>query len=215
MMRVIGDDDARCCRLMMRIVGDDDARRRRSWCASSPMTTGNRGDARPCRSRGGAGSFAVRRPGDLNGFDGSWIDDGELSGFDWDGGDGDGFDLFPTDFDLGSWDAGDWFGPIVLDLDGNGVDIVGREDSPVWFNVDGDAALEKTAWAGKNDGFLVIDLAASGGTGAPDGQITQAKELSFAAWTADPDDTDAQRCGFPAIIASRAFAAIRFPQAGA
>jgi hypothetical protein len=116
-----------------------------------------------------SGVADVDLSGDLNGFDGSWVNDAELSGFDWDGGDDDGFDLFPTDFDVGSWEGGDW-GPVVLDLDGNGVDIVGREDSPVYFNLDGDAALEKTAWAGKNDGFLVIDLAADGGSGA-DGAV--------------------------------------------
>jgi hypothetical protein len=49
---------------------------------------------------------------------------------------------------LDGWDDVTWE-PLVLDLDGDGVDIVGREDSPVWFNVDGDAALERTAWAGR------------------------------------------------------------------
>ncbi|HEX8165897.1 MAG TPA: hypothetical protein VF601_08925 [Beijerinckiaceae bacterium] len=58
----------------------------------------------------------------------------------------------------------------------------GAEDSPVYFNVDGDAAIEKTAWTGRNDGFRVVDLSADGGSGA-DGAITQLKEPSFAAWT--------------------------------
>jgi hypothetical protein len=121
----------------------------------------------------------------FNGFDGSWLNDLHV---DWSGDD----DLFPVDFgDEDEWQFGDLIEPIVLDLDGDRVDIVAREDSPVYFNVDGDAALEKTAWAGKTDGFLVIDLATGGGAG-PDGAITQLRELSFAAWTADPNDTDAQ-----------------------
>jgi hypothetical protein len=148
-----------------------------------------------------SGAVDVGLSGDLNGFDGSWIDDGELGGFDWDGGDDDGFDLFPTDFGIGSWEGGDW-GPLVLDLNGDGVDIVGREDSPVYFNVDGDGMKERTAWAGRNDGFLVLDLDLAANGAGPDGAIAQMRELSFAAWTADPDDTDAARCGFPATSGS-------------
>jgi hypothetical protein len=81
-----------------------------------------------------------------------WLAAGHV---DWSGDD----DLFPVDFG-DEWEFGDLIEPIVLDLDGDGVDIVAREDSPVYFNVDGDAALEKTAWAGRNDALLVIDLAA-------------------------------------------------------
>jgi hypothetical protein len=58
-------------------------------------------------------------------------------------------------------------------------------------HVDGDGYKERTAWAGPSDGLLVIDLAANGAAGA-DGQINQAKEIAFAQWTSDPNDTDLQ-----------------------
>jgi hypothetical protein len=59
------------------------------------------------------------------------------------------------------WDYGDSWDPVVLDLDGSGIDITNRTDSTVYFDVDGDGYREQTAWAGPNDGLLVIDLAAS------------------------------------------------------
>jgi hypothetical protein len=58
-------------------------------------------------------------------------------------------------------------------------------------HVDGDGYKEQTAWAGPTDGLLVIDLAANGAAGS-DGQINQAKEIAFAQWTSDPNDTDLQ-----------------------
>ncbi len=88
------------------------------------------------------------------------------------------------------WDF-DWFEPLVLDLNNDGVDITSRIDSTVYFDVDGDGFKEQTAWAGPTDGLLVIDLAANGNAGA-DGVISQAKEVSFAVQTANPDDTDVQ-----------------------
>jgi hypothetical protein len=73
----------------------------------------------------------------------------------------------------------------------DGVDIVAREDSAVYFNLDGDAALEKTAWAGRSDGFLVIDLA--GGAGS------EALEAAFARRTGRPEGAGGARCGIPAM----------------
>ncbi|MBY8826377.1 beta strand repeat-containing protein, partial [Sphingomonas colocasiae] len=46
--------------------------------------------------------------------------------------------------------------PIVLDLDGDGVELVSR-DAGVMFDYDGDGNAEATAWAGPDDGFLVYD----------------------------------------------------------
>jgi hypothetical protein len=89
------------------------------------------------------------------------------------------------------WDYGDSFDPVVLDLDGSGIDITNRTDSTVYFDVDGDGYREQTAWAGAGDGLLVIDLAANGAAGA-DGQINQAREIAFSQWTSDPNDTDLQ-----------------------
>jgi hypothetical protein len=44
-----------------------------------------------------------------------------------------------TDTDSREWE------PIVLDLNGDGTDIIGRNDSAVYFNLDSDAYLERTA----------------------------------------------------------------------
>ena len=61
----------------------------------------------------------------------------------------------PQSFEF-SIDFGIFF-PLVLDLDGDGVDVLPRLDSTVYFNLDGDAFLEQTAWMGAGDGMLVID----------------------------------------------------------
>ncbi len=76
-----------------------------------------------------------------------------------------------------------WLFPVVLDLDGNGVRIEPRMDSRVFFNADGDAALERTAWVGAGDGLLAHDLDGNG-------QITRADEIAFADRTPDPNDSD-------------------------
>jgi hypothetical protein len=70
---------------------------------------------------------------------------------------------------------------VVLDLDGNGIDIVPRNISSAFFNMDGGPVREQTAWVGKGDGLLAIDLGADGSS-APDGVIDQTKEIAFAAW---------------------------------
>jgi Ca2+-binding RTX toxin-like protein len=112
-----------------------------------------------------------------NGYDPSWVNDWYYN--DW----------AMSSFD--GWSSDDSWDPVVLDLDGSGINITNRTDSPVYFDVDGDGYKEKTAWAGPSDGLLVIDLAANGAAGA-DGQINQAKEIAFAQWTGDPNDTDLQ-----------------------
>jgi hypothetical protein len=110
------------------------------------------------------------------GFDYSWLNN-------WD------YGWEVSSFD--GWDYGDSWDPVVLDLDGSGIDITNRTDSTVYFDVDGDGYREQTAWAGPNDGLLVIDLAGNGGAG-PDGQINQAREIAFSQWTSDPNDTGLQ-----------------------
>ncbi|HEX8306932.1 MAG TPA: hypothetical protein VF645_00760 [Allosphingosinicella sp.] len=62
--------------------------------------------------------------------------------------------------------------PIILDLDGDGVEMVARGKSKARFDMDGDGTRDDTGWAGKGDGFLVIDR-------DNDGLITGAAELSF------------------------------------
>jgi hypothetical protein len=52
--------------------------------------------------------------------------------------------------------------------------------SATFFDTDSDSYQERTAWAGADDGMLVIDLDG-------DGQVTQAKEIAFAEWTSEQD----------------------------
>lgn len=45
---------------------------------------------------------------------------------------------------------------LVIDLDGDGVEILPLEESNVFFDVDGDGMAEKTAWISPGDAFLMV-----------------------------------------------------------
>lgn len=83
----------------------------------------------------------------------------------------------------------DWVGdvtglwPIILDLDGDGVEI--SNSASIQFDVDDDGYTENAFWAGPDDGFLVIDLNADGTRGAGDGVIDQVNEIAFSLWGDD------------------------------
>ena len=47
--------------------------------------------------------------------------------------------------------------PLIVDLDGDGVEVVGLDESRALFDMDNDGVEEHTAWAGNDDGFLVLD----------------------------------------------------------
>jgi len=64
--------------------------------------------------------------------------------------------------------------PIVLDLDGDGIELKDRKDSKASFDMDGDGVRDDTGWIGKGDGLLVVDRNG-------DGLITTSAELSFLA----------------------------------
>ncbi|KYG21651.1 hypothetical protein SE92_16435 [Bradyrhizobium sp. AT1] len=70
--------------------------------------------------------------------------------------------------------------PVVLDLDGNGIDLVPLSSSSAAFDMDGQGR-ERTAWISGADGLLAIDLGANG-SAAPDGIIDQTNEIVFTAW---------------------------------
>ena len=85
--------------------------------------------------------------------------------------DGDGF------YDGGGNDgAGDGPGsggkPVVLDLDGDGVELVALEDSTAFYDIDGDGYRERMGWVSADDGLLAYDRNG-------DGEISGREELSF------------------------------------
>ena len=47
--------------------------------------------------------------------------------------------------------------PLILDLDGDGIELTSLENSDVYFDVDGDGFREKTGWLKSDDGLLVFD----------------------------------------------------------
>jgi len=72
--------------------------------------------------------------------------------------------------------------PVLLDLDGDGVEITQVSSSNVFFDMSGDGKQHRTAWAGVGDGVLVRD---SGN----DGVIDRQNEIDFTQWdpTAESD----------------------------
>ena len=52
---------------------------------------------------------------------------------------------------------GDFFSdlfPIVLDLDGDGIELIPISDSATWFDIKNDGTLHQTSWVGADDGLL-------------------------------------------------------------
>ena len=81
---------------------------------------------------------------------------------------------------------GDFFSdlfPIVLDLDGDGIELIPISDSATWFDIKNDGTLHQTSWVGTDDGLLAYDENG-------DGKITNGKEIAFADRTALATDTD-------------------------
>ena len=68
--------------------------------------------------------------------------------------------------------------PIVLVLNGDGLNLVRRKKSHTSFDMDGDGARDRTGWVGRSEGMLVLDRNG-------DGLITTASELSFLTEKAD------------------------------
>lgn len=62
--------------------------------------------------------------------------------------------------------------PVVLDLDGDGVELIDRMESSAWFDWNGDGVGDDTGWIGGDDGFLTYDRNG-------DGRLSGVAELSF------------------------------------
>ena len=58
-----------------------------------------------------------------------------------------------------AWSA---FDPVVIDLDGDGLELIGLSRSSVLFDIDMDGSLELTGWVAPDDGMLVHDLNGNG-----------------------------------------------------
>lgn len=56
--------------------------------------------------------------------------------------------------------------PLILDLDGDGIELTSLASSATTFDLDEDGVLERTGWVGPHDGLLVHD---SNGNGVADG----------------------------------------------
>jgi trimeric autotransporter adhesin len=65
--------------------------------------------------------------------------------------------------------------PILLDLDGDGIDITPLSSSNMFFDMAGDGKQHRTAWAGAGDGVLVRDA-------GNDGVIKLSNEIDFTEW---------------------------------
>ena len=50
-----------------------------------------------------------------------------------------------------------YFDPLILDLDGDGIELTSVNDLTVRFDIDGDGFREKTGWVKSDDGLLVYD----------------------------------------------------------
>lgn len=73
--------------------------------------------------------------------------------------------------------------PIVIDLDGDGVEVSPLGGSAARFDFDNDGYVERTAWVGADDGILVFDE-------GNDGDVTSAREIAFSEWTNVEGATD-------------------------
>ncbi|WP_354443570.1 Ig-like domain-containing protein [Ottowia thiooxydans] len=63
-------------------------------------------------------------------------------------------------------------GPVVIDLGGDGLQLIDAASSPAQWDVNGDGAADQMGWIGPQDAFLALDRDG-------DGRITRLDEFSF------------------------------------
>ncbi|MFY7759624.1 hypothetical protein [Aquidulcibacter sp.] len=62
--------------------------------------------------------------------------------------------------------------PLVIDLDGDGIELVEAADSKVWFDLNEDGFEDRLGWAGSREGILALDRDG-------DGLVQPLSEISF------------------------------------
>ena len=83
-----------------------------------------------------------------------------------------------------------WFQPVVLDMDGDGIELTGMGQTGAAYDFDDDGFLENSGWIGQGDGLLAYDVNL-------DGKIEGARELSLKMWDANAEtDFDGLRLHF-------------------
>ena len=68
-----------------------------------------------------------------------------------------GATIADSDRDVGAYEVGGVIPPVVLDLDGDGVELIRVSDSPAAFDVNNTGELLQIGWVGADDGILVFD----------------------------------------------------------
>lgn len=63
----------------------------------------------------------------------------------------------PPDLGQGDYSQNRQFDPLVLDMDGDGVELVSLNKSTTYFDLSGDGIKEKTGWVNPDDALLVLD----------------------------------------------------------
>lgn len=69
--------------------------------------------------------------------------------------------------------------PLVLDLEGDGIETVSIWQNSAYFDWDGDQFAQKTAWLSRDDGFLVIDAYGDGRIETVDELFGNAEQTGF------------------------------------
>ncbi len=97
----------------------------------------------------------------------------------------------------------DWRGlndPLVLDLDGDGIELLAQTSQSPLFDIDGDGFAEPTGWVNSGDGFLVADLNGNGAiddVGEMFGSLTESGFSALAAYDSNSDGVvDGNDTGF-------------------
>ena len=52
--------------------------------------------------------------------------------------------------------------PVILDLDGDGVELISADAITIFFDMEGDGRRERTGWISRDDGFLALDANRNG-----------------------------------------------------